>query len=441
MSFDEDIGEVARGARALVLCPDIRGTRTEQDADSRLEEAKGLALAIGLVVAQAEIVPVREMRPATLFGQGQIDRIAATCELEEAELVVVDGSLSAIQQRNLEEKLKRKVIDRTGLILEIFGERAATAEGRLQVELAHLDYQQSRLVRSWTHLERQRGGFGFLGGPGETQIEADRRMIRDRMGRLRRELEQVRRTRELHRKRRGRAPWPVIALVGYTNAGKSTLFNRLTGAAVMAEDLLFATLDPTMRAITLPGVEKAILSDTVGFISDLPTQLVAAFRATLEEVTEADVILHVRDIANPDSAMQKRQVLDVLRDLGVIEREGDESAVPIVELWNKWDLLDDERREELTAAAAADGGVVPISAATGQGVEALLARLGTALTEGARVHSFTLSASDGARIAWLHAHGEVLDEREAGEGQDGPLRRVDVRLTEREFGRYAALDA
>ena len=441
MSFDEDIGEVARGARALVLCPDIRGTRTEQDPDSRLEEAKGLALAIGLVVAQAEIVPVREMRPATLFGQGQIDRIAATCELEEAELVVVDGSLSAIQQRNLEEKLKRKVIDRTGLILEIFGERAATAEGRLQVELAHLDYQQSRLVRSWTHLERQRGGFGFLGGPGETQIEADRRMIRDRMGRLRRELEQVRRTRELHRKRRGRAPWPVIALVGYTNAGKSTLFNRLTGAEVMAENLLFATLDPTMRAITLPGVEKAILSDTVGFISDLPTQLVAAFRATLEEVTEADVILHVRDIANPDSAMQKRQVLDVLRDLGVIEREGDESAVPIVELWNKWDLLDDERREELTAAAAVDGGVVPISAATGQGVEALLARLGTALTEGARVHSFTLSASDGARIAWLHAHGEVLDEREAGEGQDGPLRRVDVRLTEREFGRYAALDA
>ena len=441
MSFDEDIGEVARGARVLVLCPDIRGTRTEQDPDSRLEEAKGLALAIGLVVAQAEIVPVREMRPATLFGQGQIDRIAATCELEEAELVVVDGSLSAIQQRNLEEKLKRKVIDRTGLILEIFGERAATAEGRLQVELAHLDYQQSRLVRSWTHLERQRGGFGFLGGPGETQIEADRRMIRDRMGRLRRELEQVRRTRQLHRKRRGRAPWPVIALVGYTNAGKSTLFNRLTGAEVMAEDLLFATLDPTMRAITLPGVEKAILSDTVGFISDLPTQLVAAFRATLEEVTEADVILHVRDIANPDSAMQKRQVLDVLRDLGVIEREGDESVVPIVELWNKWDLLDDERREELTAAAAVDGGVVPISAATGQGVEALLARLGTALTEGARVHSFTLSASDGARIAWLHAHGEVLDEREAGEGQDGPLRRVDVRLTEREFGRYAALDA
>lgn len=425
-----------------MLLPDIRGSRTEHDLDARLEEAKGLALAIGLVVAHAEIVPVRTVRPATLFGQGQIDRVAATCELEEADLVIVDGALTAIQQRNLEEKLHRKVIDRTGLILEIFGERAATAEGRLQVELAHLDYQQSRLVRSWTHLERQRGGFGFLGGPGETQIEADRRMIRDRMGRLRRELEQVRRTRELHRKRRGRAPWPVVALVGYTNAGKSTLFNRLTGAEVMAEDLLFATLDPTMRAITLPGVEKAILSDTVGFISDLPTQLVAAFRATLEEVTEADVILHVRDIANPDSAMQKRQVLAVLNDLGMIEGEGEgRSTVPILELWNKWDLLDGESRAELATAAASDPDVVPISAATGQGIDALLARLGALLTEGARVHSFTLAASDGARIAWLHAHGEVLDEREAGEGDNGPLRRLDVRLTEREFGRYAALDA
>ena len=425
-----------------MLLPDIRGSRTEHDLDARLEEAKGLALAIGLVVAHAEIVPVRTVRPATLFGQGQIDRVAATCELEEADLVIVDGALTAIQQRNLEEKLHRKVIDRTGLILEIFGERAATAEGRLQVELAHLDYQQSRLVRSWTHLERQRGGFGFLGGPGETQIEADRRMIRDRMGRLRRELEQVRRTRELHRKRRGRAPWPVVALVGYTNAGKSTLFNRLTGAEVMAEDLLFATLDPTMRAITLPGVEKAILSDTVGFISDLPTQLVAAFRATLEEVTEADVILHVRDIANPDSAMQKRQVLAVLNDLGMIEGEGEgRSTVPILELWNKWDLLYGESRAELATAAASDPDVVPISAATGQGIDALLARLGALLTEGARVHSFTLAASDGARIAWLHAHGEVLDEREAGEGDNGPLRRLDVRLTERELGRYAALDA
>jgi GTPase len=424
-----------------VVCPDIRGARGGVEPEARLEEAKGLALAIGLVVADAFVLPLRQIRPATLFGEGQIERIAAECELENAELVIVDGSLTGIQQRNLEEELKRKVIDRTGLILEIFGERAATAEGRLQVELAHLDYQQSRLVRSWTHLERQRGGFGFLGGPGETQIEADRRMIRDRMARLRRELDQVRRTRAWHRKRRGRAPWPVIALVGYTNAGKSTLFNRLTGADVMAEDLLFATLDPTMRAISVPGVEKAILSDTVGFISDLPTQLVAAFRATLEEVTEADVILHVRDIANPDTAAQKRQVLEVLEELGVIEGEGGEMRIPMLELWNKWDLLDDERREELAALAEQDVDVLPISAETGFGVAEMLERVGRPLTEGARVHRITVAASDGARIAWLHAHGEVLDEQEAGEGEGGPLRRLDVRLTDKEFGRYASLDA
>jgi GTP-binding protein HflX len=424
-----------------VVCPDIRGAPGGVEPEARLEEAKGLALAIGLVVAEAFVLPLRQVRPATLFGEGQIERIATECELEDAELVIVDGALSGIQQRNLEEKLKRKVIDRTGLILEIFGERAATAEGRLQVELAHLDYQQSRLVRSWTHLERQRGGFGFLGGPGETQIEADRRMIRDRMARLRRELEQVRRTRALHRKRRGRAPWPVIALVGYTNAGKSTLFNRLTGADVMAEDLLFATLDPTMRAISLPGVDKAILSDTVGFISDLPTQLVAAFRATLEEVTEADVILHVRDVANPESAAQKRHVLQILEDLEVIEGEGGEARVPILELWNKWDLLMPERAEELAALAAQDPNVLPISAETGFGVPDMLERIGRLLTEGARVHRITVPASDGARIAWLHAHGEVIEEREAGEGEEGPLRRLDVRLTDKEFGRYAALGA
>jgi GTP-binding protein HflX len=422
-----------------VVYPEIRGARGGVDPDARLEEAKGLALAIGLVVADAFVLPLRQVRPATLFGEGQIERMATACEQEEAELVIVDGSLTGIQQRNLEEKIKRKVIDRTGLILEIFGERAATAEGRLQVELAHLDYQQSRLVRSWTHLERQRGGFGFLGGPGETQIEADRRMIRDRMGRLRRELEQVRRTRALHRKRRGRAPWPVIALVGYTNAGKSTLFNRLTGADVMAEDLLFATLDPTMRAISLPGVDKAILSDTVGFISDLPTQLVAAFRATLEEVTEADVILHVRDIANPDSMAQKRQVLDILGDLGVIEGEGGESRVPILELWNKWDLLGEDQREELAAMAEQDPDVLPLSAQTGFGVDAMLERVSRLLTEGARVHSIVVPARDGARIAWLHSHGEVLDEADAGEGEEGPLRRLDVRLTAKEFGRYASL--
>ena len=422
-----------------MICPDIRSQRSSRDPEARLEEAKGLALAIGLEVRDAFILPVRDVRPGTLFGEGQIERIEAACNLEEAELVIIDGALSAIQQRNLEDKLKRKVIDRTGLILEIFGERAATAEGRLQVELAHLDYQQSRLVRSWTHLERQRGGFGFLGGPGETQIEADRRLIRSRMGRLRRELEQVRRTRALHRSRRERAPWPVIALVGYTNAGKSTIFNWLTGAGVLAQDLLFATLDPTMRSISLPGVEKAILSDTVGFISDLPTQLVAAFRATLEEVTAASVILHVRDIANPDSADQKRQVLEILADLGVGAGEGEFAGIPIVEVWNKWDLLPGERQAELAPIAAHEPDIAPLSAVTGEGMGQLLDRLSELLTGGARVESIVVDAADGQRIAWLHAHGEVLAEHDAGEGARGPRRAIEVRLTRRELGRFNAL--
>lgn len=422
------------------MCPEIRGQRHRQDPQSRLEEARGLALAIGIVVAESFILPVRDVRPNTLFGQGQVERIAADCAVHDAELVIIDGALSPIQQRNLEEKLKRKVIDRTGLILEIFGERAATAEGRLQVELAHLDYQQSRLVRSWTHLERQRGGFGFLGGPGETQIEADRRLIRNRMAKLRRELEQVRKTRELHRQRRGRAPWPVIALVGYTNAGKSTLFNRLTGANVMAEDLLFATLDPTMRAVEMPGIEKVILSDTVGFISDLPTQLVAAFRATLEEVTAADIVLHVRDIANPESAMQKAQVLEVLGELGVVDEETGDGAMPILEVWNKWDLIDPVRQEELGKLAEGDPDVVPISAQTGFGVDDLQKRLAEILTKGARVHEFVLPAGSGSQIAWLHSHGEVLSDEGLDEGGNEPMRRIEVRLSDKELGRFQALE-
>jgi len=422
----------------VVLCPDIRALRYDLDPSERLAEAEGLALAIGVVIAHSAVLPVRQMQPNTLFGSGQVENIGIWCEQHEAELVIVDGALTPIQQRNLEDRLKRKVIDRTGLILEIFGERAATAEGRLQVELAHLDYQQSRLVRSWTHLERQRGGFGFLGGPGETQIEADRRMIRQRMGRLRRDLEQVKKTRALHRDRRGRAPWPVVALVGYTNAGKSTLFNRLTGAEVMAEDLLFATLDPTMRAIGLPGVEKAILSDTVGFISDLPTQLVAAFRATLEEVTAADVICHVRDMANPSHAAQKKQVLEVLADLGVVDGETGTSSIPILEVWNKCDLLDADSLAELQEAAAGQGAVI-LSAATGEGVDALEAELARLLTGGAREVSLLLPVSDGRRMAWLHAHGEVLADDDAGDSDAGPMRRVTVRLGPKELGQFVSL--
>ena len=429
---------MSRGARALVICPDIRSLTFDLSAEERLEEAKGLALAIGIVVVDGNIVPVRAVKPNTLFGSGQVENIRIACDQHDAELVIVDGSLSPVQQRNLEEAFERKVIDRTGLILEIFGERAVTAEGRLQVELAHLDYQQSRLVRSWTHLERQRGGFGFLGGPGETQIEADRRMIRDRMGRLRKELEQVRKTRGLHRDRRGRAPWPLIALVGYTNAGKSTLFNTLTGAQVMAEDLLFATLDPTMRAISLPGVDKLILSDTVGFISDLPTQLVAAFRATLEEVTAADVICHVRDIAGHSTEAQKTEVSTILRELGVVGDTTSEPAIPIIEVWNKADLLSNDALLDAQQRANERPDIALVSATEGFGVDDLKTKLGAVLTRQATTHEIVVDVGDGRRIAWLHAHGEIMQD-DMIEDDGRTLRRFVVRLNPREYGQFESL--
>ena len=422
--------EFARGARALVVYPELPG-KAPVGPESRLAEAEGLALAIGLNVVRKKHYRVRSPRAVTLLGGGQVEEIAEMGRELEADLLIVDASLTAIQQRNLEERTGLKTIDRTGLILEIFGERAATAEGRLQVELAHLDYQAGRLVRSWTHLERQRGGFGFLGGPGETQIEADRRMIRDRMARLRRELEEVKRTRSLHRARRKRAPWPVIALVGYTNAGKSTLFNKLTRATVLAEDMLFATLDPTMRQIALPGVEKAILSDTVGFVSDLPTQLIAAFRATLEEVISADIVVHVRDISHPETDSQRDDVLQILRDLGVID-DADAGKQPrMVELWNKMDLLEGDRLDELTGISRRDDTVLMISAETGEGVDAFKAHLSALIAKGNDVRTVKLRADDGAPLAWLHGRGTVTHQI-----VDGETVSVDVSLSRQLWGQF-----
>jgi len=421
----------SKSRRALVLHPDMVSL-SQTALEHRLDEAVGLALAIGLVATAAHYFSVRKPKPATLFGSGQVDQIRAMMTENEATILIVDGSLSAIQQRNLEEKLDVKVIDRTGLILEIFGARAVTAEGRLQVELAHLDYQAGRLVRSWTHLERQRGGFGFLGGPGETQIESDRRMIRDRMSKLRKDLAHLRKTRALHRERRQRAPWPVIALVGYTNAGKSTLFNRLSGADVFAEDLLFATLDPTMREFTLPGYDKAILSDTVGFVSDLPTQLVAAFRATLEEVSAADIVVHVRDISHEASDAQARDVRQILADLGVSEEAGE--GPPVIEAWNKIDKISVDDPQYARISSPLPENVCAISAETGAGVDALVNLMAKTLSEGYKTEQVTIAASDGKRMAWLHENGRVLSSE-----QESDNLIVAVEMSPRNWGRYHAL--
>jgi len=423
-------GQEGSVGRCLVIHPVLKAAasaRAARSPEMRLEEAAGLARAIGLFVAQTEIARVSAWRPSTLLGRGAVAQFGEAVTAEAITVVVVDAAVTPVQQRNLEREWKCKVIDRTGLILEIFGARARTHEGRLQVELAALTYQRSRLVRSWTHLERQRGGFGFLGGPGESQLEIDRRLITDRIAHLKRELEAVTRTRALHREARKRVPYPVVALVGYTNAGKSTLFNRLTRAEVVAADMLFATLDPTMRRLPLPSGRTAILSDTVGFVSELPTQLVAAFRATLEEVTSADLVVHVRDVHHPESEAQREDVHGVLIELGL----GEMVEQGLIEVLNKIDLLPEEARLGLRNQARRNRDAVPLSAATGEGCAELVDLLDRRIDTDRHLVRLDIPLSDGAAIAWLYRHGEVIeradDERHA---------HVEVRLSDADLGRF-----
>ncbi|MCO5071354.1 MAG: GTPase HflX [Rhizobiaceae bacterium] len=414
--------ENGHGARAVVIVPVLGRSQGREDdslqvrprlqrsSEARLEEAIGLAQAIELEIVHAAAVSVNDPRPATLLGSGKVEEIAEIIEETKAELAIVDHPLTPVQQRNLEKAFNAKVLDRTGLILEIFGERARTKEGTLQVELAHLNYQKGRLVRSWTHLERQRGGAGFLGGPGETQIEADRRMLQEKIIRLKRELEQVRRTRDLHRAKRKKIPFPVVAIVGYTNAGKSTLFNRLTGASVLAEDMLFATLDPTLRRVRLPHGTTVILSDTVGFISDLPTHLVAAFRATLEEVVEADIVIHLRDISDPDTAAQAEDVERILGDLGVDAKNHDR----VVEVWNKIDLLEATDRNRLLQTEGR--APIAISAISGEGIEALIGLIEERVAGELETLEVTVGPDQLSSVDWLYRNGDVIARSDNDDG-------------------------
>jgi GTPase len=425
--FDVLSSQGGASARALVIGPYLRDHGPERSHErsppARLDEAVGLARAIDLDVAEAGIVALGQIRPATYIGKGKVEELAGLAKTHEAGLVVMDCALSPVQQRNLEKAWSAKVLDRTGLILEIFGRRARTREGSLQVELAHLTYQRSRLVRTWTHLERQRGGFGFMGGPGEAQIETDRRLIAERIAKIERELEGVKRTRQLHRASRKRVPYPIVALVGYTNAGKSTLFNRLTRASVVSADMLFATLDPTLRSVDLPHGTRVILSDTVGFVSDLPTMLVAAFRATLEEVIEADLIVHVRDVSHGDAEAQQKDVEEVLRELGIAPEDE-----RLVEVWNKVDRVDAEMRERLenlSQRRPAGGRPALVSAVTGEGLDRLIDRIEGRLAQTRVVMELDLDPVDGAGASWLYRNVEVLDKTLTEDGRLSMTVRVD----------------